>query len=62
VGGVAVDEIAIWDTSSADATAVDVAAGAVSNAENPPFIQLKKDLFCGSRYDAVSIANYTAVE
>jgi hypothetical protein len=58
VGGVADDEIAIWDTSSADATAVDVAAEAVSNAEYLPFIQLKKDFFRGSQYDAASIANY----
>jgi hypothetical protein len=31
VGGVADDAIEIWDISSADATAVDVAVGAVSN-------------------------------
>jgi hypothetical protein len=29
VGGVADDEIAIWDASSADGTAVDGAAGAI---------------------------------
>jgi hypothetical protein len=40
VGGVAVDEITTWDTSSADAAAVDVAVGTVSNAENLTFIQL----------------------
>jgi hypothetical protein len=34
VGGVADDEIAIWDASSADGTAVDGAAGAIRNAEN----------------------------
>lgn len=41
VGGVAEDEIATWDTSSADAAAAaDVAAGAVSNAENLTFLWL----------------------
>jgi hypothetical protein len=34
VGGVADDEITIWDASSANGTAVDGAAGATSNAKN----------------------------
>jgi hypothetical protein len=59
VGGVADDEIAAWDTSSADAAAVDVAVGAVSNAENLTFIQLKKDFFfCGSCCDTARITSY----